>query len=266
MLKAVVLDWAGTTIDYGCIAPAAVFIEVFRQQGVEITIAEARAPMGMFKRDHIAAITQMPAVIERWKSAHGRAPTDDDVEAMYRAFSPLQMETLASHAALIPGAREAIEAFRGRGLKVGSCTGYTRAMMDRLVPLAREQGYEPDALVCGDEVPQGRPAPWMALQNAMQFNAYPMYTVVKIGDTPVDIAEGLNAGMWTIGVALTGNEVGLSEAEIKLLAPQELAARRLIAYERLTAAGAHYVVDTLLDAVACLDDVEARLSAGDRPS
>jgi phosphonoacetaldehyde hydrolase len=265
MLKAVVLDWAGTTIDYGCIAPAAVFIEVFWQYGVEITPAEARAPMGMFKRDHITAITRMPAVVERWQAAHGRAPSDDDVEMMYRDFAPRQMETLEQYAALIPGTREAVEAFRARGLKVGSCTGYTRAMMDKLAPLARAQGYEPDALVCGDEVPQGRPAPWMALQNAMQFNAYPMYTVVKIGDTPVDIAEGLNAGMWTIGVALTGNEVGLSEAEIRALDPQNMASRRLAAYERLTTAGAHYVVDALLNAVGCLDDIEARLAARERP-
>jgi phosphonoacetaldehyde hydrolase len=265
MLKAVVLDWAGTTIDYGCIAPAAVFIEVFRQHGVDITAGEARAPMGMFKRDHIAAITQMPAVTERWQAAHGRAPTDDDVEAMYHAFSPLQMETLAQHAALIPGAREAVEVFRSRGLKVGSCTGYTRAMMDRLVPLAQEQGYTPDVLVCGDEVPHGRPAPWMALQNAMQLNVYPIYTLVKIGDTPVDMGEGLNAGMWTIGVALTGNEVGLSEAEIRALDSHTLAERRLVAYERLSAAGAHYVADSLADAAACLDDIEARLGAGERP-
>ncbi len=265
MLKAVVLDWAGTTLDYGCIAPAAAFIEVFRQQGVKITTAEARAPMGMFKRDHIAAIAHMPAVIERWRAAHGHAPTDDDIEAMYRAFSPLQMETLAGHAELIPGVLEAVAAFRARGLKIGSCTGYTRAMMDRLVPLAAAQGYTPDALVCGDDVPQGRPAPWMALQNAMQFNAYPLYTVVKIGDTPVDIAEGLNAGMWTIGVALTGNEVGLTERDLAALDPQALAARRLAAYERLTEAGAHYVVDSLLDSLGCLDDIEARLAAGERP-
>lgn len=264
-LQAVILDWAGTTIDYGCQAPAAVFIEVFRKHGVDITIQEAREPMGMFKRDHIAAITQMPAVSARWMAVHGRAPNDNDVEALYQSFSPVQMAALADHAGLIPGAREAVDAFRARGLKIGSCTGYTRAMMDVLAPLASQQGYAPDALVCGDEVRAGRPAPWMALQNALLLDVFPMAAIVKIGDTPVDMHEGRNAGMWTIGVALTGNEVGLTQAETTSLTSAERTARLETAYGRLRAAGAHFVVETLADAVPLLDQIETALAQGARP-
>lgn len=264
-LKAVILDWAGTTIDYGCLAPTAVFIEVFQQRGVTISPQEARAPMGMFKRDHIAAITQMPAVADRWVATHGRPPDDVDVDAMYQSFSPLQMATLADHAALIPGARETAEVFRVRGLKIGSCTGYTRAMMDVLAPLAAEQGYAPDALVCGDEVRAGRPAPWMALHNALLLDVYPLAGIVKIGDTPVDMQEGRNAGMWTIGVALTGNEVGLSQVEAAALSAEERTARVRTAAERLWNAGAHYVVETIADVPTCLDEIEEALSRGMRP-
>lgn len=265
VLKAVILDWAGTTIDYGCQAPTAVFIEVFQQRGITITTEEARAPMGMFKRDHIAAITQMPAVAERWIAIHGRPPDEVDVDAMYQSFSPLQMATLADHAVLIPGAREAVEALRLRGLKIGSCTGYTRAMMDVLAPLAAEQGYAPDALVCGDEVRAGRPAPWMALHNALLLDVYPLAAVVKIGDTPVDMQEGRNAGMWTIGVTLTGNEVGLSQAQVAALTAEDRASLVNAAAENLRKAGAHYVVETTADVLTCLDEIEEALARGMRP-
>ena len=58
-LKAVILDWAGTTVDFGCFAPAGVFVEVFKRKGVEITMDEARGPMGLHKKDHIRTVAKM---------------------------------------------------------------------------------------------------------------------------------------------------------------------------------------------------------------
>ena len=71
-LQAVLLDWAGTTLDYGCYAPAVVFMESFKRMGVPISMAEARGPMGTHKKEHIRQITQMPAVAERWQTEQGR--------------------------------------------------------------------------------------------------------------------------------------------------------------------------------------------------
>jgi phosphonoacetaldehyde hydrolase len=264
-LKAMVLDWAGTTVDYGCMAPAAVFIETFRQRGVTITMAQARAPMGMFKKDHIRAIAHMEPVAKQWLAVHDLPCTEDDVNSMYRDFLPLQLAVIARHADVIPGTLEAIAAFRQRGLMIGSTTGYTRAIMDRLAPLAAQRGYKPDAILCADEVPAGRPQPWMMYQNAQQFGVYPMSAVVKIGDTVPDIEEGLNAGAWTIGVVKTGNELGLTEAEVVALDPVELKARLDVGRARLVEAGAHYVVDCLSDVPPLLDQIDARLARGERP-
>lgn len=258
-VKAVVLDWAGTTVDYGCIAPVIVFVDVFQREGIDITLAEARAPMGMRKNDHIRAITQMPRVQETWQEVHGRLPGEEDVERMYRNFMPQQTAIIAEYADPIPGTLEAMSYFRDHGIKVGSCTGYTRAMMDVLVPAAAERGYEPDAVVAGDETPAGRPAPWMALQNAMQLGVYPIDAIVKIGDTVADIDEGLNAGMWTIGLAKTGNEIGLSEAEVNALSPSELEAKLRAAHQRLAQAGAHYVVDGIGDVPDVIKQINVKL-------
>ena len=264
-LKAVVLDWAGTTVDYGCMAPAAVFIETFKRRGVTITLEQARAPMGMFKKDHIRAIMHMEPVARQWLAVHELPYTEDDVNAMYHDFLPLQLAVIARHSDVIPGTVEAIAAFRARGLKIGSTTGYTRAIMDRLAPLAAQRGYKPDAIVCADEAPAGRPQPWMMFQNAQQFGVYPMSAIVKIGDTVPDIEEGLNAGAWTIGVVKTGNELGLTEAEVAALDPIELKTKLAQGHTKLSDAGAHYVVEGLADVLPLLDEIAARLANGERP-
>jgi phosphonoacetaldehyde hydrolase len=264
-LKAILLDWAGTTMDYGCYAPAVVFIEVYKRQGVPISIEEARAPMGAHKKVHIRKISQNEAVAERWQEAHGRKPNEDDVRAMFEEFIPLQLACLTDYADLIPGTVEAVADFRRRGLKIGSTTGYMREMMDILLVEAKKRGYEPDASVCASEVPAGRPEPWMCVQNAMNLGIYPFESMVKVDDTLPGIDEGLNAGMWTIGLAKTGNEIGLNEAEINALDPDILARRLDSAKERMWHSGAHYVVDGIWDVPPLLDDINARLARGERP-
>ncbi len=264
-LKAVLLDWAGTTMDYGCYAPAVVFIEVYKRQGVPITIEEARAPMGAHKKVHIRKVSQIDSVARRWQEAHGRKPNEADVETMFEEFVPRQLEVLADYADLIPGTVEAVRDFRERGLKIGSTTGYMRSMMDILLAEAKKRGYAPDSTVCASDVPAGRPEPWMCTQNAMNLGIYPFEAIVKVGDTLPDIEEGLNAGMWTIGLAKTGNEIGLNEAEINKLEPDVLHTKLDRACNRMWHSGAHYVVDGIWDVPAVLDDINARLARGERP-
>ncbi|MFO0790987.1 MAG: phosphonoacetaldehyde hydrolase [Pirellulales bacterium] len=264
-LKAAILDWAGTTIDYGCLAPTVVFVEVFRRRDVPISSEEARIPMGAHKKEHIRQISQLPAVATRWQEVHKRACTDADVEAMYQDFIPRQLDTLAKYADLIPGTNEAIAAFRKRGMKIGSTTGYTGEMMEIVKAEAKRRGYEPDSTVSATDVPAGRPEPWMSLLSAQQMRIFPMEAIVKIGDTLPDIYEGLNAGMWTIGLVKTGNEIGLSLADVERLPANEYSRLSARAYDRMAQAGAHYVVDSISDVLPCLDEIEARLARGERP-
>jgi phosphonoacetaldehyde hydrolase len=246
-------------------APAVVFMEVFKRKGVEITIDEAREPMGAHKKVHIRQITKNENVAKRWEQKHGRKPNEGDVEAMFKDFVPLQLQCLAQYADLIPGTLEAIAEFRRRGLKIGSTTGYMEEMMTILQAEAKRRGYVPDSTVCASQVPAGRPHPFMCLQNAINLQTYPMEAFVKIGDTLPDIEEGLNAGMWTIGLVKTGNEMGLSEQEIAALDPEIRSARMTRAYKRMAQAGAHYVVDGIAEVVPLLDQISARLAGGERP-
>ncbi|MEX1254134.1 MAG: phosphonoacetaldehyde hydrolase [Dehalococcoidia bacterium] len=264
-LRAVILDWAGTVVDYGSRAPAAVFIELFAQHGVTVTMAEARAPMGTHKRAHLTAILQSPGVAKRWLEARGSPPNEGDIDALYDEFVPLQVASLPRYAGLIPGMVDAAAAFRRRGLKIGMTTGYNREMVDVLIDEAKRQGFEPDCAVAADEVPAGRPQPFMCYRNAIELQAYPLEACVKIGDTVPDIDEGLNAGMWTVGLTKTGNEIGLTEEEVAAL-PSDVLTERLAAIrERFVAAGAHYTIEGIAGVPGLLDEIEARLSRGERP-
>jgi phosphonoacetaldehyde hydrolase len=264
-IQAVLLDWAGTTMDHGCMAPAVVFVEVFERQGVPISTEEARAPMGAHKRIHIQKITQLESVQKRWKEKHGRAPNDADVDKMFKEFVPLQLKVLSDYSQMIPGALDAVAAMRKRGCKIGSTTGYTTEMMEINLKDAAKQGYKPDSTVCASDVPAGRPYPYMCLQNVINLGVSPVEACVKVDDTRPGIEEGLNAGMWTIGLAMSGNEIGLPLAEIKKLDPADRERRREAAYSRMYQTGAHYVIDSIADIAPCLDDIEARLRRGERP-
>ncbi len=264
-VQAVLLDWAGTTMDFGCVAPAVVFVEVFRRQGVPISVAEARVPMGAHKRVHIQKITELDAVRKRWQETHGRLPTDDDVEAMFQAFVPLQLECLSTYSDLIPGALETVAALRQRRIKIGSTTGYTTEMTAINLRDAARQGYKPDSTVSASEMPAGRPYPFMCLQNAINLGVDCVAACVKVDDTIPGVEEGLNAGMWSVGLAVSGNEVGLSLADWQALPAKEQEALRERAYQRMLQSGAHYVVDTIADLLPCIDAIELRLRRGERP-
>jgi phosphonoacetaldehyde hydrolase len=264
-LKAVVLDWAGTTVDFGSRAPVLAVMEAFRRIDVPVSVDEARGPMGMAKHDHLRVMLEMPGIIERWRKVFNRLPNSEDVERLYAEFLPLQKEILAANSQVIPGCVEAVKSCRAMGLRIGSSTGYTQELMDILVPLARAQGYEPDAIVCASDVSPGRPAPWMCFENARRLGVYPMESIVKVDDTTVGIEAGLNAGMWTVGIARSGNIVGLSEEELNRLTLNEQWARIEAAKQELQQCGAHMVIDTIADLPSALHELSQRLHSGDRP-
>lgn len=254
-LKAVIFDWAGTTVDHGSRAPARVFREIFRQRGIEITDAEARGPMGTAKHVHIATIANLPRVAALWRERYGKAPEDADVMAMYHDFLPLQKETLANSTDVIRGVPETVAKLRARGIKIGSSTGYTRELMDVVVPIAASGGYSPDVMACSDDVPAGRPAPWLNFLVAQKLGVYPMSNVMIVDDTPIGIQAGLNAGAITVAVTRTGNSMGLSASEVAELPPEELKRRLAKIEEEFRAAGAHYTIESAADLPDLLERV-----------
>ncbi len=159
---------------------------------------------------------------------------------------------------LIPGAAEVVARLRGEGLKIASCTGYTREMMQAVLPRAADQGYAPDLVVCAHETPQGRPSPLMIYKACADLGVWPLSRVVKVDDAEVGIAEGRNAGCFTIGVAASGNLTGLTAQALAELDADERSARLAAAADRLLKAGADRVIDTVADLIPALEAEAAR--------
>ncbi|MWK59993.1 phosphonoacetaldehyde hydrolase [Pseudomonas otitidis] len=264
-LQAAMLDWAGTVVDFGSFAPTQIFVEAFAEFGVAVSLEEARGPMGMGKWDHIRTLCNLPAIAERYRAAFGRLPTDDDVTAIYERFMPLQIEKIGVHSALIPGALEAIAALRQRGLKIGSCSGYPKAVMDKVVELARGNGYIADHVVATDEVPNGRPHPAQALANVIALGIEDVAACVKVDDTWPGILEGRRAGMWTVALTCSGNALGLTWDQFKALSPTELERARQRIGQLFEGARPHYLIDTIADLPKVIDAINARLARGEMP-
>ncbi|WEJ70237.1 phosphonoacetaldehyde hydrolase [Pseudomonas sp. PSE14] len=264
-LQAVILDWAGTVVDFGSFAPTQIFVEAFAEFGVQVSLEEARGPMGMGKWDHIRTLCDIPAIAERYKVKFGRAPTDDDVTAIYERFMPLQIEKIAEHSALIPGALDAIAALRKQGLKVGSCSGYPAVVMEKVVALAKTNGYVADHVVATDEVPNGRPHPAQALANVIALGINDVAACVKVDDTWPGILEGRSAGMWTVALTCSGNALGLTYEQYKALPADKLEQERRRIGQIFEGSRPHYLIDTIADLPAVITDINARLARGEMP-
>jgi phosphonoacetaldehyde hydrolase len=154
---------------------------------------------------------------------------------------------------------------RGMGVRIGSTTGYTRDIMQEILPVAKAQGFAPDCLVCTGDTPDGRPSPYMLWRALTELGVYPASRSIKVDDTEVGIAEGTNAGAWTVGVAVTGNVFGLSLADTNALSAEDFAAKRKTAAAKLENAGAHYVIDSAADLLPVLAEINARLARGEKP-
>jgi phosphonoacetaldehyde hydrolase len=265
-VKMVVVDMAGTVADYGSRAPAGAFVELFKRNGVNVSDAQARAPMGMEKQDHIRTMTQVPDIAAKWRESHnGKDCTEADVETLYKQFIPLQVGALPNYCDLIPGVLEAMAEFRGRGIKIAATTGYNTEMKTVVLGAMKDQGFVPNTAVCASDVPTGRPAPWMIYECMRRLEVYPAQAVVKIGDTIPDIDAALNAGVWSIGVTRTGNMLGLSLEEDEALDGADRKIRLEKACAAMAKAGSHYVTEGIDHCPRIVDLIDAMLAQGARP-
>ena len=267
----VMLDCSGTTMDRYVDAPAIVFVEVFRKYGLEISMDEARKPMGLRKDLHIKAVTEIPSVRQRFTAQFGREPTQADVDQMFAVFVPTQIDLLkgGNYHELLPGTAEVVRKMQQDGIKIGVTTGFTRSMLDILLAGGARQGFNPDSACAGDEVEMPRPTAYMVIKNLERLGvlniANAMRRTVKVDDTVSGAGEGAPL-CWRVGVSKWSNYVVDSWAVAKTLTAEQLAARERASKEKLIAeSGAHYVIDDLRDLPAVVAEINQRLARGESP-
>ena len=247
-IKAVIFDWAGTTVDFGCMAPVQAFVEVFKQYGIEPTMEEVREPMGMLKIDHIRTMLKMERIKNLWMEKYGKEPGEEEAQALYAIFEEKLLGILTDYCDPKPGVVETVNRLKRNGIRIGSTTGYNDKMMEIVVPAAREKGYEPEVWFSPDSTNQkGRPYPYMIFRNMEALGIKKVRRVLKVGDTVSDIKEGKNAGVWSAGIVVGSSEMGLTEEEYKALSPKEKEEKCREVADIFKDAGADMVFDTIED-------------------
>ncbi len=264
-IRGVILDWSGTAVDFGSFGSIHPFLDVFRESWVEITAEEVREHMGLSYWDHLSALLQSESVSAKWTDIYGAPPSEYDMERLHRNLEQAMPAGIDNHAEPVPGLLETVAEFRGRGLKIGSTCSHSFPAADALAEAARERGYKPDSVVCSTDVPAGRPFPWMCWQNAINLEVYPLKGIVKIGDTVPDILEGLNAGMWTIAILDSSNELGMTKDELDRADRVSLQLDLERIEKKFFATGAHFVVREIGECPAIIDQINERLKLGEEP-
>lgn len=255
-IEAVIFDWAGTTVDYGCFAPVQAFISAFEKYGITPTVEEVRKPMGMLKRDHIRTMMQMDRIREAWKQIHGREYTDTDVEEVYQCSEVSILKILKDFAEVKPYVTDTVKILREKGIKIGSTTGYTDEMMEIVAPKARENGYAPDCWCSPNAVGnRGRPYPYMIFQNLQKLQVSSVHHAVKVGDTVSDIKEGLAAGLFSVGVIEGSSLLAMSEEEYEALSAEEKKASCEKVRKIYKECGADDVIRNMSELPALLDRI-----------
>lgn len=245
-IKCVIFDWAGTTVDFGCFAPVNVFIQIFKNAGIDVTNEEARLPMGMLKIDHIREMLNMERIRNEWKFKYKRDFTEEDVNNLYKEFEPALLKSLKDYTDIKPNVLETINTLRERGIKIGSTTGYTDKMMEIVVKEAKKKGYSPDFYITPDSTSSlGRPYPYMIFRNMEELKILSPKEIIKVGDTNSDILEGKNAGVTTVGITVGSSNMGLSKEEYDSLSDSKKREARERVREGFFNIGADHVIDDI---------------------
>jgi len=265
-VEAIIFDWAGTTVDFGSRAPMAAFVKLFQSEGVEMTISQARIPMGINKWDHINALLNLPEIQSQWLQIHGSSHTNADVDRLLEVFVPMNKVSIRECGQLILGISELTKTLRERHIKIGSTTGYTKELLDILVPIAKEQGYEADALSYSGDTPIGRPSAQMMHKCALKLGLDNPLSFIKVDDTQPGIEEGKAFGCWTVGVAVSGNALGLSLEELNALPNEESEYLKHSARMKMQKMQPDYVIDSVADLLPVIDKINRRLDLGQKPN
>lgn len=256
-IKGIIMDWAGTTIDFGCFAPVNVFVDIFKDEGIKVTIEEAREPMGMLKRDHIKAMAEMPRIKKEWKNQFGKVPTEEDIDRLYAQFEKMLMKNLKSFTDPLPNVVTTIQNLQDDGYLIGSTTGYTKAMMEIVIPEAAQKDYKPNSIVTAEQVSgYGRPYPYMIFENMKHLKLTSVKEVVKVGDTIADIREANNAGVIAVGIVKGSSIVGLNEQQWDALTNNE----REVYIEKATNIFKQNNADYILEDITQLPQLLKRLN------
>lgn len=194
--RLVVLDLAGTLLDDG-----GAVIQAFR-----VALESVRIDADENELNAVRGANKLQVFRSFATRAFGPGP--EAVEAARDALAAFNEELAVrlrdEEIDLMPGAVEALQALREADLKLATNSGFTRPIAESVLARLRRRLGPFDADICGDDVPEGRPAPFMIYLAMERAGVHDARAVVTVGDTPLDLQAGTNAGAGGVVGVLTG--------------------------------------------------------------
>ncbi len=243
-IEAVILDWSGTIIDYGCMATEEIYRDIFKEFNIDLTTKEIRTKMGIEKVDHIRAILESDRISKLWLKNTGMEPNEGDVRELNRHFEAKIYDKLIKYCQPKEYVKQTLIKLRESGIRIGSTTSYPTEVMEFLTKLVEKKGISVDCWINAEQVKgQGRPHPYMIFKNMEKMGVSSVHNVIKVGDTVNDIKEGYNAGVVTVGVIDGSSEIGLSQSEFEALSEEYKKSARKKVADKFKKAGADYIMN-----------------------
>jgi phosphonatase-like hydrolase len=194
-VELVIFDLAGTTVEDRGEVPSA-FTDALASHGIAVSPSELRSVRGASKRQAILHFVP-PGPQQRARA-----------ESVYASFREHLTQRYQSDGVRpIAGADTTFSSLRERGVRVAVNTGFDRETTAMLLDALAWGGGFFDAVVCGDDVAQGRPAPYLIFRAMESAGAGNVHRVANVGDTALDLLAGHNAGVkWNVGVLSGAHE------------------------------------------------------------
>ena len=267
-LRGCIFDWSGTLIDKYSIAPVRSLIDTFRDFKIDVTGDDVRSAMGIRKDEHIKDILNKEHVKSQWMKLYKVPPTNTNFEELNLHYQMKQLDTISEYTEIIPGVRSQLLYFKNnRRLLFGGTTGFYNNITEKIKEDIRKQGLILDAFVSGDDVKNGsRPNPFMLFRCMELLGISNVRSVLKVDDTIAGVQEGLNAGVWTVGVARYSNYMNIhSLDDLEKIDINDYNERVRYSYQKLLHSGAHYVINDLSELDNVIRDINSRLKRGESP-
>lgn len=257
MIEAIVLDWAGTTVDYGSRAPIIAFKNAFAHFGIDLSEETIRQDVGLDKLTHVRQILQIPEIANSWETRQPTIPLTKATAEIYAQFQIEINKVLVETAQLKPGMTDLIKFANTHHIRLATTTGYTQVMLNQILPLAAQQGYTPTYNITSEQTNHvGRPKPDMVALAMQKMHISDPSHVIKVGDTVNDILEGKNAGTISIGVVDGGNLIGLPKQAFDQLNIEQRDHYRAKAAAILKEAGADEIINNIADLIPLIESID----------
>lgn len=263
IFQVVIFDWVGIVVDFGFFVLIQIFVEVFVEFGVQVSLEEVCGLMGMGKWDYICIFCDILVIVECYCVVFGCLFSDDDVIVIYECFMLLQIEKIVEYLVLIFGVLQVIVEFCGMGLKIGFCFGYLVVVMEKVVVLVEINGYVVDYVVVIDEVFNG----WLwlvqVLVNVIVLGIDDVVVCVKVDDIWLGIFEGCCVGMWMVVLICLGNVLGFIYEQYKVLLVVELECEWMCIEQMFEGLCLYYLIEIIVDLLVVVCDINVCLVCGE---